>query len=44
VPAAWRRSIAQALEVDLLDERIAPIDRELGPLLDTIPGIGALLG
>src|SRR4051812_37341754 len=54
VPAVWRRSIAEALDViDLLDARIAPIDAELGPLargdarvalLDTIPGVGALLG
>jgi transposase len=54
VPAVWRRSVAEALAViDLLDERIAPLDRELLPLaradrrvqlLDTIPGIGPLLG
>jgi transposase len=54
VPEVWRRSIAEALVViDLLDARIAPIDRELGPLaradarvrlLDTIPGVGDLLG
>jgi transposase len=54
VPAVWRRSIAEALEViDLFDARIAPIDAELGPLaradsrvvlLDTIPGVGPLLG
>jgi transposase len=54
VPAAWRRSIAEALAViDLLDERIAPLEAELGPLaradprvllLTTIPGIGELLG
>ncbi|PZS23304.1 MAG: IS110 family transposase [Pseudonocardiales bacterium] len=53
VPAAWRDSIAEALAViDLLDARIAPIDRELRPfaqadaratLLATIPGIGPLL-
>ena len=39
--------------IDLLDARIGPIDRELGPpargdarvaLLDTIPGVGDLLG
>jgi hypothetical protein len=39
--------------IDLLDERIAPREREPGPLagadrrvylLDTIPGIGAVLG
>ena len=53
VPAVWRRSIAEALEViDLFDARIAPIHAELGPLaradsrvvlLDTIPGVGPLL-
>ena len=39
--------------IDLLDARITPIEQELGPLasadarvalLDTIPGVGALLG
>jgi transposase len=54
VPPVWRRSIAEALAViELLDARIGPIDAELGPLaradtrvvlLDTIPGVGALLG
>lgn len=54
VPQAWRDSIAEALAViDLLDARIAPIERELRPfaatdarvvLLETIPGIGPLLG
>jgi transposase len=54
VPAVWRRSVEEALRViDLLDERIAPLDRELDPLarsdarvrlLETIPGVGALLG
>ena len=54
VPPAWRDSIAEALAViDLLDQRIAPIDSELRPfaaadarvlLLVTIPGIGPLLG
>ena len=54
VAAVWRRSIAEALDViDLLDARIAPIDRELGPLaradarvalLDTIPGVGDAAG
>src|SRR5919109_278269 len=33
VPEVWRRSIAEALAViDLLDERIAPLERELGAL------------
>jgi hypothetical protein len=46
--------VAEALAViELLDERIAPLDRELGPLaradrrvslLTTIPGIGPVLG
>jgi hypothetical protein len=32
VPAVWRRSIAEAIDViDLLDARIGPLDRELGP-------------
>jgi transposase len=54
VPEVWRDSIAEALAViDVLDARIAPIDAELGPLaradarvrlLDTIPGVGDLLG
>ena len=54
MPAVWRRSIAEALAViDLLDARIDPIDQELRPLargdtrvllLDTIPGVGDLLG
>src|SRR4051794_15220740 len=54
VPKVWRDSIAEALAViDLLDARIGPIDAELGPLaradarvrlLDTIPGVGVLLG
>jgi transposase len=54
VPEVWRRSIAEALDViDLLDARIGPLDHELGPLaradarvvlLDTIPGVGDLLG
>src|SRR5215218_5515882 len=54
VPEVWRRSVAEALQViELLDERIAPLDRELGPLaradrrvclLSTIPGIGSVLG
>lgn len=54
VHGAWRRSVGEALAViDLLDERIAPLDAELLPLaradrrvelLDTIPWIGTLLG
>jgi transposase len=54
MPAVWRRSIAEALDViDLLDARITPLDQQLRPLaradarvvlLDTIPGIGDLLG
>jgi transposase len=54
VPRVWRDSIAEALAViELLNARIAPIDRELRPLaaadprvvlLETIPGIGSLLG
>jgi transposase len=54
VPEVWRRSIREALEViDLLDGRITPLDQELRPLaradqrvvlLDTIPGVGELLG
>lgn len=54
MPSAWRDSIAEALAViDLLDARIAPINRELRPLaaadprvllLVTIPGVGNLLG
>lgn len=54
VEETWRRSIAEALAViDLLDERIAPLQQELRPfaaadprvlLLRTIPGIGELLG
>src|SRR4051794_1058569 len=54
MPAVWRRSVIEALDViELLDARITPIDNELRPLsradarvvlLDTIPGIGDLLG
>jgi transposase len=54
MPEVWRRSVAEALAViEPLDERIAPLDRELGPLaradrrvslLSTIPGIGPVLG
>ena len=54
IPAVWRRSIREAIDViDLLDSRIAPLEQELTPLargdarvalLDTIPGVGDLLG
>jgi transposase len=54
VPEVWRRSVAEAIAVvDLLDQRLAPLERELGPLartddrvvlLTTIPGVGELLG
>jgi transposase len=54
VDATWRRSIAEAIAViDVLDERIAPLERELRQtargdervvLLKTIPGVGDLLG
>jgi len=53
MPAVWRRSIVEALEViDLLDERLAPLEAELKliaradpdvALLRTIPGVGDLL-
>jgi transposase len=54
VEETWRRSISEALAViDLLDERLAPLERELRQaakadarvvLLKTIPGVGELLG
>jgi transposase len=54
MPEVWRRSIVEALAViDWLDRRLAPLERELLPLaradarvvlLETIPGIGPLLG
>jgi transposase len=54
VPEVWRRSVAEALAaIDWLDGRITPLERELFPLaradarvqlLETIPGIGPLLG
>ncbi|MBV9168100.1 MAG: IS110 family transposase [Solirubrobacterales bacterium] len=54
VPAVWRRSVAEALAaIDMLDERIGPLDAELRviaqadrrvQLLLTIPGIGEHLG
>jgi transposase len=54
VPEVWRRSVAEALAViELLDGRIAPLDRELGPLaradrrvslLGTIPGTAPCSG
>jgi transposase len=53
MPPVWQRSILEALAViDLLDERIAPLEAELKPiarsdpdvlLLRTIPGLGDLL-
>jgi transposase len=53
LPAVWRRSVEEALAVvDLLDRRIAPLEKELAPiaradrgvaLLVTIPGVGDLL-
>src|SRR5215216_427226 len=53
VDQTWRRSIAEALAViDLLDERVAPLERELRRaaavdarvvLLKTLPGVGDLL-
>jgi transposase len=53
MPTVWQRSIEEALAlVELLDRRIAPLDRELTPLaradrdvalLVTIPGVGDLL-
>src|SRR5262249_43382934 len=54
MPAVWRGSIEEAIAViDMLDARIAPLERELWPLartdphallLQTIPGVGRLLG
>jgi transposase len=54
VEETWRRSVAEALTViDLLDERVAPLERDLRHaarddervvLLKTIPGVGDLLG
>ena len=53
VPAVWRDSIAEHLDqIDELQQRIRPIDRELAPiarsdprakLLQTIPGVGPLI-
>jgi transposase len=53
VPAVWRTSIAEHLDqIDELQRRIRPIDRELEPiarsdpranLLQTIPGVGPLI-
>jgi transposase len=53
VPAVWRHSIAEHLDqIDDLQRRIRPIDRELEPiahsdprakLLQTIPGVGPLI-
>jgi transposase len=54
VAEVWRRSIAEAVAlVDVLDQRLIPLEQELRPLaradprvqlLVTIPGIGDLLG
>src|SRR4051794_33680651 len=54
VPPVWRRSVIEALDViDWLDRRLATLEQELLPLaradarvalLETIPGIGPLLG
>jgi transposase len=54
IPEVWRDSIAEHLDqIDELQRRIAPIDRELRPiadadpraqLLQTIPGVGPLIG
>ena len=53
MPAVWQRSIEEALAViELLEQRIAPLEAELAPftrddpnvaLLQTIPGVGNLL-
>ena len=53
VPTVWRESIAEHLnQIDALQQRIRPIDRELQPiansdarakLLQTIPGVGPLI-
>jgi transposase len=53
VPEVWRDSIASHLtQIDELQERIGPIDRELGPIAATdpraslrsmIPGVGPLI-
>jgi len=53
MPTVWQRSIEEALAlIELLDQRIAPLDQELTPiaranrdvaLLVTIPGVGDLL-
>ena len=53
IPEVWRESIAELLGlIEDLDERLIPIERELGPLsrederarlLATIPGVGPLL-
>jgi transposase len=54
VPDVWRRSVGEALAlIEVLDERIAQVEREIAPLarddararlLTTIPGVGPLLG
>jgi transposase len=53
MPAVWQRSIEEALAViELLEQRIAPLEAELAPftradpnvaLLQTVPGIGDML-
>ena len=53
MPTVWQRSIEEALAViELLDQRIAPLEAELAPftradpnvaLLQTIPGVGGML-
>jgi transposase len=53
VPSVWRESIEEHLDqIDDIQARIGPIDRELGPLassderarlLQTIPGVGPLI-
>jgi transposase len=54
IPEVWRRSIAESVAiVSMLNQRLIPLERELGPLaradprvqlLVTIPGVGDLLG
>ncbi len=54
IPEVWRRSIAESVAiVAMLNQRLIPLEQELGPLartdprvelLITIPGVGDLLG